>query len=346
MYSQNNIVLLTGAGVSNLVGLPLSKGFSDIISQSSRYGLSQIINPYLKSDNDDIEKVMNMLEEILSPNANNIHKFLLTHENEYLLKKGNNKVITTRYEEIRHQSSEYLFFIKSELYQLLDSFDLEKASMLYRKMLGSLRKEFPDHKISIFTTNYDLSFEKSFIMNNDFYKSINISDVNYGFDLKFGTLVSSFEKNKNESVIDYYKIHGSLDWHYDNKLICVRSGVNALPKNPNEMPILYPGFKGKPTQQPFIKIHETFFNCLLEANIVIIIGFAMRDPYINDLLKYALTSNRYCLIFYYNPISEEKMPPESGISDLRHFVSEILFHYINSKIQIEDEIFREVFENL
>ncbi len=48
---------------------------------------------------------------------------------------------------------------------------------------------------------------------------------------------------------------------------------------------MYPGFKGKPTEEPFIKLHEHLRAVAGKAKAAIFIGFAFRDDYINTILS-------------------------------------------------------------
>ena len=49
--------------------------------------------------------------------------------------------------------------------------------------------------------------------------------------------------------------------------------------------ILYPGFKGKPKEEPFIKFHEHLKKVAEKTMMAIFVGFSFRDQYINDILS-------------------------------------------------------------
>jgi len=82
------------------------------------------------------------------------------------------------------------------------------------------------------------------------------------------------------------KLHGSVDWY--------RSGTEASPVirvghpdfdgDHKRRSIIYPGFKGRPSEVPFIAFHEYFRRRVSKASHMLFIGFAFRDDYINDLL--------------------------------------------------------------
>ena len=56
-------------------------------------------------------------------------------------------------------------------------------------------------------------------------------------------------------------------------------------EDPKKHSILYPGFKGEPDEEPFIKFHEHLRAVVSNAAAAIFIGFAFRDEYINTILS-------------------------------------------------------------
>jgi hypothetical protein len=60
--------------------------------------------------------------------------------------------------------------------------------------------------------------------------------------------------------------------------------------------IIYPGFKGNSSPPPFSLFHDHFSRALRSADIVIVIGFSFRDPYINALFSASTRSDAKILI--------------------------------------------------
>ncbi len=60
---------------------------------------------------------------------------------------------------------------------------------------------------------------------------------------------------------------------------------NTVPDDPDQMAILYPGFKGVPEVEPFVSLHGRLSTRLADADVVIVIGFAFRDAYINSVFE-------------------------------------------------------------
>jgi NAD-dependent SIR2 family protein deacetylase len=345
---QKEIISITGAGISSLFGLPMTSEFKSLISQSTNFGMANLLKSYLDSDMDDIEKVMYTLDDCMDKKSNNLEKHILLSSKYFpglptsyghITSEDINQLIHKTYIEIKNNAQNYLLYLKNGIYDLLDNFDHKKASILYFNILSQIKTKYPDSMISIFTTNYDLSFEKTCRSNKDKLKSIGIdtNEIDYGFDLQDGTLVFNADSNKNErKKLEYYKLHGSLDWHYDDLYGCTKSGTNARPSRPDIMPILYPGIKGKPEKEPFISLHNVFFERLQTADILIVLGFAFRDPYINDLIKISKMTNKKYKMLYFNPIKPEELPQESGIHEFKNLFDKDL-QYIASKIEVSDK---------
>jgi len=341
--TNNNIIILTGAGISNLFGLPLTSGFTSLIKDSTKYQIYELLSNYLGDGISDIEKVMFTLEESLDKETKNLQKHILGAKRYfpsiYSASAGDvNNIINNTYHDIQDKAYRYLFYLKTSIYNTLDNnnIEIEKACTLYINILSIIKKKYPDYKISIFTTNYDLSFENVCRREKERFKKIGIDTdaINYGFTPQsdifvFNTKYSDIERKS----LEYYKLHGSLDWHYDDINNCTKSGANAYPSNPEKMPILYPGVKGRPKKEPFISLHNIFFERLQTVDIVIVLGFAFRDPYINELIKISKMTNKKFKMFYFNPINLEELPQESGIHEFKNIFNDDL-KYIASKIDI------------
>jgi len=331
---QTEIIILTGAGISSLFGLPMTSGFTSLINESSRFALNPLLPNYLGNGIGDIEKVMFTLEDCLDNENQNLQKHLL--EAPALYFPDVSQRISRAYQEIKNNANKFLFHLKNEIYNLLDSPDIEKASTLYFNVLTQINTKYPNSKISIFTTNYDLSFEKSCRSNREELKKIGIDTdaIDYGFVLQDGILVFNADaKNSERKQLEYFKLHGSLDWHYDDLYGCTKSGANARPSRPDIMPILYPGIKGKPQKEPFIKLHDIFYNRLQTVDMLIVLGFAFRDPYINELIKFSKGMNSNYKMLFFNPTKLEELPEESGLHEFKYLFMKDL-KYINSRIDV------------
>jgi len=342
----NNFIIITGAGISNLFGLPLTSGFTSLIKDSSRYQIKELLSNYLGDGIQDIEKVMFTLEEFLDGENNNLQKHILEAKIYFpyissVTSADVNQMIYITYKGIQGHAYDYLLYLKTGIYDTLDNkhINSEKACTLYINILSTMKKKYPDSNISIFTTNYDLSFENVCRREKERFEKIGIDTdaINYGFTPQNDVFVFNTKYNNIErKPLEYYKLHGSLDWHYDDLNNCTKSGANAYPSDPEIMPILYPGVKGTPKKEPFISLHNIFFERLQKVDMVIVIGFAFRDPYINDLIKISKMTNKKLKMLFFNPKKLEELPQESGIREFKNIFNNDL-QYITSKIEISGE---------
>jgi hypothetical protein len=133
-------------------------------------------------------------------------------------------------------------------------------------------------KYYIFTTNYDLSIEAT------------ISNIDSaGYD-KFLGLSGSMKKwldlnnwlDATEEDTLYTKLHGSIDWQRGHGKTLV--GTSNFTGNHSNHAIIYPGFKGESQSDFFAPMHKYLGNRFRLADLIVFIGFAFRDEYINKLL--------------------------------------------------------------
>lgn len=131
-------------------------------------------------------------------------------------------------------------------------------------------------RMDVFTLNYDLVMER-------FFNKSSVLNVNTGFIQ--GRWADDFSDGKkehhaNESKINYYKIHGSLDWYRDVDVAhCSESHIIQ------DRPFLIFGQENKMLSiEPFFSLLVRFRKRLDEATHVISIGYSFFDPYINNLI--------------------------------------------------------------
>ncbi len=146
-----------------------------------------------------------------------------------------------------------------------------------------------DSAIEIFTTNYDLVLE-TVIQEAEI--NVETGRVSNNIQMKLDTALwdppSVNGDTPSRSLVENHgqlltKLHGSVDWQRYNEDIIV--GNPNFTENHQKHLILYPGYKGEPDQEPFIKFHEHLRTVVQRANVAIFIGFAFRDGYINSILS-------------------------------------------------------------
>ena len=137
-----------------------------------------------------------------------------------------------------------------------------------------------DRDLEIFTTNYDLILETTI----DHMIS---ADPNFPVSAGRNVRVrpeldlSLWQRKGQKGLLT--KLHGSVDWCRAGDQIVLSEG--SFQGDHAKHIVIYPGFKGRPKDEPFSSFHDYFKDKLCQASVVICIGFAFRDEYINSMLN-------------------------------------------------------------
>lgn len=145
-------------------------------------------------------------------------------------------------------------------------------------------------KTTFFTTNYDTLLEDALGL----HKKI-VCDGFSGGAVGFWNAEKEFTKELNDSKTYYlYKLHGSIDWHRDDKygLIRTRYGTKYLSQTSDIM--IYPqATKYVETQKdPFARLFSGLRTTLMNSqqNTLITCGYSFGDDHINAEIESALKS--------------------------------------------------------
>lgn len=329
------ILIFTGAGISVPLGLPTSTGFINQIDQGSNPITGQVRSYLGKTSSDDVEWILSTLESFCTEVAFTEHLIPFLSQGNPHATNGQS-YIKNQFTRNKREAALEIKRIKKVIFEKLSSFNQENAVIMYRGLLSELKELYPEASISIATTNYDITFETAIEVLGDELKKFGIEDVEYGFSPKFGRPVYDSSKNLkwNSSTLEFLKVHGSLDWHRDSQGRCSRSGSTTVPDDPDQMAILYPGFKGVPEIEPFVSLHSRLNQRLAEADIVFVVGFAFRDAYINNMFENILRLRKGVKVYYYNPLSLEEHPEGSMAPRLAsHYES---FQHVKEGIEVSE----------
>lgn len=313
---MKKVLIFTGAGMSVPLGLPSTKDFmGEVRAGAGRITVHTM--EYLGSSGDDIEWLLSTLASFQNE----------TPFTEFLLPKisDGNSVLAARLPDFqiglsrfKSQAANEIKRIKKIIFDKLVQYEAEQALSLYLNMVKEIKMVFGDSAISIITTNYDLAFESAFEADENAWGKLGIKDVDFGFSIQFGRPIynAAQDFDWSKSTIEYLKIHGSIDWHRDGRGKCSRSMSNTIPDDPDQMAILYPGFKGVPETEPFISMHGRLSARLYEADEIIVIGFAFRDAYINNIFENVMRIRPDVQVIYFNPIGLDAFPEDSYVPHL------------------------------
>lgn len=164
-----------------------------------------------------------------------------------------------------------------------------------------------DPRIQLFTTNYDLLFEKAanqggFVVIDgfSFTQPRKFSGRYFDFDIvnREKTRIKQ-EESFVSKVFHFYKLHGSLNWFKD------KSGNIEQQDNPSKPLIIYPASEKYESsyEQPYFEMMSRFQQALRKENtLLIVIGFGFQDKHIQNAIIEAVEQNPsfQLLIVHYN----------------------------------------------
>ena len=178
--------------------------------------------------------------------------------------------------------------IKTEVYRLYAEIPQVEQIADWALLLKGLQGIDPT--LEIFTTNYDRVLEtviKETGINIRTGRDFDDVDARLNTDFwdmsveGYRSMIESFELGGLLT-----KLHGSVDWQRRNGAIHL-SPVYAGSLDRHSL--LYPGYKGTPTEEPFRMFHRHFRNVTRgiygELTAAVFVGFAFRDEYINEILR-------------------------------------------------------------
>ena len=173
----------------------------------------------------------------------------------------------------------FLKFIENHLINKWTQFDHNKAHTLlipFRKLIQLYEK----FDLRIFSLNYDTIFES--------FNKENEHNVDTGFSRE--QWVGNFNDPESPAKLKLYKLHGSVDWYFDEDEEQVKQMNKADIGKTNPLIIFGSGPKMQ-SCDPFLSLLGAFNECLKSANLFIIIGYSFQDRYINNILIQNLSSD-------------------------------------------------------
>lgn len=270
---MQNLVVLSGSGTSLPVGGPSMKDLWDATigkvptSAASKVGAS--IKYDLKIPNPNIEDFLSRCEAYLQVNDNAEIKTFVDDCKKVILQKCS---------------------------EFMDSAKLEGHKMFLHRLS---RRRVRDPRLKVFTTNYDLCFERAagdlglVVIDGFSFTQPRYHDPRFfGYDVVRRTHGGEEQGNYLEGVFHLCKLHGSVNW--------ARSENGAITEkkmpDPHEACLIYPA-KGKYQQsflQPHLELISQYFSALRVPNTcLIVIGFGFNDDHLSEPILSAVRSNSH-----------------------------------------------------
>lgn len=182
------------------------------------------------------------------------------------------------------------------------------------------RRRVRDQRLKIFTTNYDLCFERS----TSDLGVVPIDGFSFAAPRRFDPRFFSYDivrrprngddlGNYLEGVFLLYKLHGSVNWARNPD-----GGGSILEKEapkPDEACLIYPA-SGKYQQsfmQPYLESMAQYLAAIREPNsCVLVVGFGFNDDHLAEPLLGAVRSNSHLRLIIVDPEAETKIADGKG----------------------------------
>ena len=337
--NSDEIIILLGAGASYDANIPISsemikrlellindknnqewgkyKELYYCLKSGIQYGFG-IIN---KSYDMNIELLVNTMEELIKSYEHPIYPFV----GSWIPRLD--ELIEKEYKNVK----DFRILIIKELVKWMDTSRPDIFNYFYGFI--KFQREF-QYPINIFTLNYDECLEKQ-------CKKHNI-ECNRGFK-SFIWDYKNFERHDDAcDQINYYKLHGSIDWENNDITIEEKDGIIT-----NHAIIFGTSYKMQYID-PFLYLLFEFRRLTLESATKIIncIGYSFNDEHINGILRQALIKDASKKIISIQPIKTTEEIEKNRIKEKLNLENSnnIIVDNKQANLFLEEYISKEYFE--
>jgi hypothetical protein len=283
-----NLVVLAGSGTS----------LGDVNGPSMRDLWNSAINDDSGQPKTEAIKIMKKVNFVVERDEENIEALL--SQCEAYLQIMEIKNVRKFFEHCKEVTLEICTkFIKDETTGAW----FDEKLVGHRTFLHRLsRRRGRDPRLKVFTTNYDLCFERAaglqgLIVNDGFsFTQPRIFDPRFfGYDIVRRSRLTAEHGDYLEGVFHLLKLHGSVNWANNDGRIEEKNVPNA-----SEACLIYPA-KGKYQRsyiQPHLELISQYLTSLREPNTCLIVtGFGFNDDHLSEPILAAVTTNpRFRLI--------------------------------------------------
>jgi hypothetical protein len=172
------------------------------------------------------------------------------------------------------------------------------------------RRRVRDSRLKLFTTNYDICFEKAagrlglVVIDGFSFSQPRYFDPRFfSYDIVRRSSSSDEATSPLPGVFQLYKLHGSVNWEREGSDIVI-----AAKPDPKKACIIYPA-RGKYQQtyiQPHLELVSQFFAALREPNSCLVtIGFGYNDDHLSEPILAAVKSNPHLRLIIVSPSAEK-----------------------------------------
>lgn len=188
-----------------------------------------------------------------------------------------------------------------------DPSQLESHSVFLHRLS---RRRGRDSRMKLFTTNYDLCFEKAAgklglvaLDGFSFTYPRHFDPRYFLFDIVRRPITGEDAGAPLEGVFHLYKLHGSVNWSRTQE-----SGIEIVEKpGPDQACMIYPA-KGKYQQsyiQPHLELMSQYLASVREPNTcLVVVGFGFNDDHLSEPILAAVKSNPHLRLIIVNRSAE------------------------------------------
>lgn len=316
---STKLILFTGAGASSYLGYGLMDSFVNLLSDTihvSRFPKKEgpIPGERIIDKDTSILPIDNFLKKIIEQKGKNIENILA--ELDSIINLGNYSEVPTFHDEEAIKArvegtgppgppiygikevKEWFSKLKTNAQELRritlnlihdhygEEFEKEeKYKDLYSELL-LLLLELNNNFLPVFTTNYDLVFEKVCTL-----MEINLYD---GFKNERWNPNNYIRAKERRNKAVYFKLHGSVDWYIDDRTKEIKKGPSILleKKRHYENIIIYPTKNKLPLNEPFSSLYNFFETYLFQTSFCIFVGYSFNDYETLSIIKRARNNNK------------------------------------------------------
>ncbi|WMI72306.1 SIR2 family protein [Aminobacterium sp. MB27-C1] len=295
---MQHVMVLTGSGTSlgEKSGGPSGPSMHDLWEKatSPRNIESKKLDAIFKKINYEEQKEEKNIEDFLS----SCESYLQIYKDDYkvrdFLSKAKESIVERcRFETSNEQLNAHITF-------------LHKIS----------RRRGRDSRLKIFTTNYDLCFERAagalgFVCLNGFSFSNprTYNPLYFDYDIvRRDNFSNNDSSNYLEGVFKLYKLHGSVNWEREKKKGSVEIIYESDKARAQNICMIFPA-KDKYQQsyiQPHLELMARYLSSLRTSNTCLIIcGFGFNDDHLSEPIVSAIKTNPHLRVIIVSPHVKE-----------------------------------------
>ncbi len=302
---SEGVVFLLGAGASVEARIPHSKQMIEdierkILGNAGGWGRFKdlynciqrgiifsegIKGRFSSSTNYNIEMLVDTIDEIGKLEHHTLYPFILKWDPHL------HKIISTN----PHLVGEFRQRIVDVLrYEWLVVQNYERDAGYYNGLL-SFQKDY-QHSLPVFSLNYDLCLERCVQSREDI-------SLERGFDDRGVWDWRQFEEFHLEHKDIYlYKLHGSVDWTYDEDGQLIH---HDQVYQSSELAVIFGRTYKLEYRDPFLFLTYEFRRRTLTSQMIVVIGYGFGDEHINLIIQQALKNHESRVLLVVSPLADQ-----------------------------------------